>query len=161
MPDTVELTDAGTIEVVIDDATYTLRRPKIGELRGFEEGWQRIVKAQDDDKAERAKLDEEALRQIGPASWDAMFIGWYRSVFDALGNETLPPNDDDLPSWMIGAEAGIEWQRGWKRTPWVAGVRPSERQTSAVMNQLADMTRSLTAIERAIPALTSANGTRS
>lgn len=155
MPETtttelVEFTNAGLLIVQIDEETFTLRRPKIGVLRALDEAWTAIGDLQ----REKAEAEEPEPFDFAP-----MFIAWYRQMFVALADKPLPENDDDLPSWFVGAEAGNEIRPKWKSVPWAAGAKPSEQAQSATLNQLAQMGDVLKRIESAIPALISANGT--
>lgn len=159
--DTVEFTDAGLLKVQVDEQTFTLRRPKIGELRAFDEAWTAIGNAQTARQEMLAGLDPEARKDTPPHDFADEFIAWYRQVFEVLSDTPLPEADDDLPGWFVGAEAGNEMRPKWKSVPWVAGAKPSEQTAAATFNQLAQMTQILTRLERAIPSLTSANGTHS
>lgn len=159
--DTVEFTDAGLLKVLIDDQTYTLRRPKIGELRALDEAWTAIGDAQTERQRMLAGLDDTARKEVPPHDFAPDFIAWYRQAFDLLSDTPLPESDDDLPGWFVGAEAGNEIRPKWKSVPWVAGAKPSEQSAAATMSQFAEMAATMNRIEPLIQSLTSANGIRS
>jgi hypothetical protein len=110
-PDGVDLADDGTIRLVIDGTVHRLRRPKIGELRGFFEGVTQVAEA-------------EAKSEGDPLGAMDVLADWWRNVVDTLAGDEDPRLSDDtdeLPVWLLSGTLIARALVHWREVPYLSG----------------------------------------
>ena len=125
----IEFRDNGTVSVDIGGETYTLRRPKMGELWEFYDYRDELsesAQAQIQEMARQAaELDEESeefrdlIRQIKDRrlSWRLMSEPWLRRAFEELGSKPLPENLDDAPPELTSLKLASQILEFWRDVP--------------------------------------------
>lgn len=148
----IEFDPIGTITVTIDDETYRLTRPKMGQWRYFQRTWQEAIKAASTQLTDlTTKLDEardladapdtpekkaKAQKRLDALSdelrtttvkplyeWQ---IPWTRDVFTQLGDKPLPEDSDEWPVWLA-SDPSLPNQiiTHWQAHPKASGVNPN------------------------------------
>jgi hypothetical protein len=145
----------GTIKAVIGGERFRLRRPTIGEQREFVERLEEIADEQTQfNEKVRAAADAAAAGDPDPNGLTAAtlrserraaerhaeeaLLGWWRRVISTLETDgaTLPEDDDDLPSWLLGPQLTAETRRVWLQIPWGPGGSPSQQEAAKATRQL-------------------------
>lgn len=130
--------DDGTITLVIDGTVRHLRRPRLGEIREYEE---RLLELSDsmladivhgrelgasitDDMAddERAKISDEVkliLRRVREYT-----VPWTAAVVEAFSDKPLPEDPEDWPSWLARDTTNpTKIVKHWTTTPLPPGSK--------------------------------------
>lgn len=148
----IEAVDNGTCRFWLDRNFQTIRRPKLGELRHFEETLAEVeVERQEHFEAKLAEraAEIEALRwpegseptkeeaaerrlQIDRLSKrivrdaergrDEHLIRWLRDTLTALGAK-FPDSDDDLPAWAVDPKLPSRLFSLWRTVPFRSVAR--------------------------------------
>jgi hypothetical protein len=111
----VELLDDGRSRLVVDSVTFTLRRPKVGELRALYEGLGEVAAA------------EQAETQTGPAAMFGdsaqLLAGWWGTVMTMLADkpDEFPADADDLPVWLLTPGLITKLTAHWREVPYLSG----------------------------------------
>lgn len=125
----MEFKDNGTIAVDIDGQTYTLKRPKMGQLWEFFDLREELSNdAQSKIKAyaeELAEIDEDSDRgrEIQDLLADRRFAfrfmsePWLRKAFEELGSKPLPENLDGAPSEFADPSLPSQILMFWREVP--------------------------------------------
>lgn len=125
----MEFKDNGTIAVDIDGQTYTLKRPKMGQLWEFFDLREALSNdAQSKIKAyaeELAEIDEDSDRgrEIQDLLADRRFAfrfmsePWLRKAFEELGSKPLPENLDGAPSEFADPSLPSQILMFWREVP--------------------------------------------
>lgn len=110
----------GTIKMVFGADEFVLRRPRVGQMREFDE---RLTEMADAQKTNNALGDD---RDLGLD--ERLFLSWWRDVVAALDrNGGVFPPDEDCPPWLISAPLVTETKNHWRSVPWGPGGSPMQR----------------------------------
>lgn len=125
----IEFRDNGTVSVDIGGETYTLRRPKMGELWDFYDYREELSQSAQDQIKEMAQklaeLDEasdefaEITRRMKDRrlAWHLIAEPWLRRAFEDLGSKPLPENLDDAPPELASLKLASQILEFWRDVP--------------------------------------------
>lgn len=127
----------GRVSIVINDETYTLRRPKFGHVRLFRERMTTLadeaiarladlakqLAAADEDSEEFHALEDQ-MRELSRFSFQFTVIPWLREVFEELGDKPLPKKLDDAPAFFANSGLPMQIWQHWLNVPLGSGAPP-------------------------------------
>jgi hypothetical protein len=115
-PDNCEFLNDGQVKLTFGGAPRTLGRPKIGQLKMFNNKLMQIAAEQAASRESGADIDvDEAVSAT---------LEWWSDVINELkDDDDLPvPSDlDDFPTWMMNGELIAKIQTHWREVPWASG----------------------------------------
>lgn len=115
--DKLHLLDSGRVRFVMDGQVFTLRRPKLGEVRGLRAKLSEQRESMEADA--RAGKFADALARVD-ADQQAL-LDWVAETFKLLGDKRLPKNTDDLPPWLLNTRLPAQLIAHWQRVPLDSG----------------------------------------
>lgn len=129
----MKFNENGTISVEIDNRTYTLKRPTLGQLWEFIEYRDTLseeARAVISETAQKmAELEDESdeFRELAGSLQDRTFVfrqtsePWLRRAFEELGSKPLPENLDFAPAEIADPQLPNEIIRFWRQVPLASG----------------------------------------
>lgn len=107
--------DDGTVDFFINGGRHHLARPKLGQIRTYEEwlsadGEKVMSEVRRGNELERSLTDDMAEDERSKIKDDLNLIlrsirentvPWIKSAFDELSDKPLPEDPDDWPAWLV------------------------------------------------------------
>jgi hypothetical protein len=156
--ETIDYKTDGTIRIISGTIQLRLKRPKAGQFRELQEGWNRVVETEREANAREAEIDDadtDAVRAGRDEREDEVhgaIFGWWREVSEMLDERggKFPDDSDEMPIWLLDVATVTEAFQHWKSVPWVPGSRPSLREAEEMGPMLDKLQQILSVLPQAV-----------